>query len=462
MRAIEIDPKAVVIGKRYRTDNELDEEFLESIKEKGILQPITVTPDFTLIAGGRRLAAALTLNLSSINAVIREVTGELDLRECELIENAHRKDLKWIDRTRLVNDIHALMLEKHGEKWNQTKTADFLNRSVGGITRQLQLGKALGQFPTLATCRTEDEAVKLYRKLGEAALIQHLVRGASAANTKQGTVQQPGEPPRDDERESGSSGELAIGVRLSKCAVNHYRTGDAFVGMQEIIDAKLTPNIKLVEVDPPYGIDLKDVKKGESAGLGVYNEIPKDDYIQFLSTLCFYLGKLTPPETRVIFWFGQEWYSEVLRSLRESGFQVDPIPCLWVKPSGQTASPDTYLARCYETFFVAWKGKPPIRKRGRSNVFAFNAVAAAKKRHPTERPIELMQEILTTFGFPGSVLMVPFCGSGNTLRAAYTCGMIPFGWDLTKEYKDPFLAQVELDMQNGLYDRVIGDDLEQD
>lgn len=182
-------------------------------------------------------------------------------------------------------------------------------------------------------------------------------------------------------------------------------------------------------------------------------------YPAFLHKLCTLLFKVTPDEVRVIFWFGQEWYEEVKNCLLEAGFQVDLIPCVWVKPGGQTASPDTYLARCYETFFVAWKGRPPIRKRGRSNVFSFNGVAAVKKRHPTERPIELIQDILTTFGWPGIVVMIPFMGSGNTARAAYTCGMLPFGWDISEGYKNPFLAQVQIDRELGVYDHIIGESL---
>ena len=59
-----------------------------------------------------------------------------------------------------------------------------------------------------------------------------------------------------------------------------------------------------------------------------------------------------------------------------------------------------------------------------------------------------MQEILQTFAWEGSIIMVPFLGSGATLVAAYREGINGFGWDLQEEYKEMFLAAVEDDIVN--------------
>lgn len=467
MNVVELHPSEVIVGERFRTDNDLSEEFLDSIRVKGILQPITINGSRVLVAGGRRLAAALLLKLPSIPAVIRETAGELDLRECELIENLARKDFNWSDRIRLVNRIHELGVEKHGEKWSQQKSADLLERSVGLVNRQLQLSKALKQFPQLLGCKSEDEAVKLYRKLGEAVLVKHLVKQQQARTASEGSVpdgdEQSGAGGEESQDNAGPSRiplEAPLGVRLARNAANGYRIGDALVGMDQIVEDNPTPNFGLIEVDPPYGIDLKEAKKGDSAGLSVYNEVDREAYPAFLQEVCSRLDRLTPTSnTRVIFWFGTEWYDAVYSALTKNNFHVDPIPGVWIKPAGQTASPDTYLARCYETFFIAWKGKPPIRQRGRSNVFDYNPVPAAQKYHPTQRPLELMQELLVTFCYPGQVVLIPFLGSGATLRASYTTGNPALGWDLEGSYKDSFIAQVEKDLEAGLYDELEGGDL---
>jgi len=438
-------PTSVVKGTRFRTNEDLDDEFLDSIREKGIIQPITIDQNKTLVAGGRRLAAALKLELTEIPYIQRQVDTELDLRECELIENLYRKDLTWIDNNNLVNKIHQLMEQKHGNNWSQRKTAEMLNKSVGGINRHLALNKAISHFPALAQCKTEDEAVKLFRKVSERAIVKDLVKQQAARVATPETAT------------SAETAPLPVGVRLASGARDHYRIGDAIKGMQELADKGIVIPCQLVEIDPPYGIDLTSQKKGEdNEGLGEYNEIESKDYDKFLFNTISLVAKVTPPNCRFIIWFGIEWYQYLRDILLTLDIKHDLIPGIWNKGTGQTAAPDLYLGRAYETFIVAWKGDPiPIVKRGRSNVFNYPPEPYGNKYHPTQRPVALMQELLHTYAWPGSVILVPFLGSGATLRTAYQCGMSGFGWDLSEVYKEGFIAQIEKDIQDGSLNEVL-------
>jgi DNA modification methylase len=229
-----------------------------------------------------------------------------------------------------------------------------------------------------------------------------------------------------------------------------------------MLDNELRPPISLVEIDPPYAIDLVGQKKGDAAGLEEYNEIDSSQYRAQMRQILELCMKVTPPNCRFIVWFGVEWYQTFIDIFNDVGLKYDLIPGIWAKPNGQTNAPDLYLARNYETFFVAWKGDIPIPRRGRSNVFAFKPDPHTAKYHPTQRPQELMEEILLTFAYPGSVVLVPYLGSGSTLRAAYRCGMNAFGWDLSEHYKEQFLAAVETDIQSGRYNTILTMDGEQE
>jgi DNA modification methylase len=92
-----------------------------------------------------------------------------------------------------------------------------------------------------------------------------------------------------------------------------------------------------------------------------------------------------------------------------------------------------------------------MAKRGRSNLFLYKPVSSQRKGHPTEKPIELMQELYDTLAFPGAICIIPFLGSGVDLRAAYSRHSTGFGWDLNEDYKDKFLYQVQEDIENALY-----------
>jgi ParB/RepB/Spo0J family partition protein len=460
----------IEVTDRARKDNALDEDFVESIREKGVVQPVTVArtgKGYRLLAGGRRFAASLQLGTATIPCHVLDQATDLDDKEIEFIENALRKDLKWQERLKLVVDIHQLMIDKYGPKGSQTATAKFMDKSVGGINRVLQLASHCKTFPILLECGTEDEAVKKARKIVEGALVMQMSRAhksaAAAAGMGEQELSEVFEASDDEIAEVGDLEDAAESglkpgegfrddqyILSARNAGNHYRVGDAFEELQSMITDGLTPPIKLCEVDPPYGIDLKNQKKGEiSRELDIYEEIPRERYAEWTGQLVSLLDEVLPKDCRIIYWYAQEWYSTIVEAFKEVGWDYDPIPCIWNKGSGQTNAPDLYLARTYETFLVATKGDGvPIAERGRSNVFNFPPVPAARKYHPTQKPLDLMDELLRTFGWPGAILLCPFLGSGVTLRSAYRRGMLPFGFELNESNKGPFLAALEDDIQN--------------
>ncbi|MBU2685938.1 MAG: site-specific DNA-methyltransferase [Gammaproteobacteria bacterium] len=218
-------------------------------------------------------------------------------------------------------------------------------------------------------------------------------------------------------------------------------------------------SIDLVEIDPPYAIKLDKVKKREglsnySYGETGYNEIQADDYPDFLNRTITESVRIMSEHSWLLCWFGPEpWFSVVLEILRRNKLQVRGMPCIWAKgepdetglieqTSGQTLTPMRHLANAYEMFFYAKKGDPRINRQGMTNVFGYKPVPVGQKIHPTERPKEMMQDILTTFVPEGSKVVVPFAGSGNTILAAYESKMTAVGFDLGVEHKESYVARL--------------------
>ena len=115
---------------------------------------------------------------------------------------------------------------------------------------------------------------------------------------------------------------------------------------------------------------------------------------------------------------------------------------IWTKGVGQTMQPNLYMANSFEMFFYARKGRPVLHRKGRINQFDYKTVSSSNKIHTTERPIDMMADLLDVFVSGGSTVMVPFLGSGNTILACDNKDMIGFGYDLGKEYKDRFVLKV--------------------
>ncbi len=431
MQAVPLDK--IHWAQRFREDLGDIDSMVESMKEKGVIQPITCTPDFELLAGERRVTAARKAGLLEIPALIREKKDALDAREIELMENLERKDFNWPERVRLVQEIDRLHKEKD-PNWSGRKTAKLMDRSQAQTQRDLEMAESLEILPELADLTTQDEAYKVVRKFEAKAIVDELHKRQTDALAQE------------------DGGGLEKGVALAlKLAATNYQVGDTFQGLAELPDGGVTggwSRFHVIECDPPYGIDLTNLKSSKdnaASNIHSYEEIEAEQYPAFLNKLAKELYRVAGNHTHLIFWFGPTWQHEVYLALTAAGWSVDVIPCIWTKRQGQTMQPKTYLGRAYEPFYLCRKGVPAILKEGRLNVFDFPTVSGAKKYHPTERPVPLIQEILDTLAGPRSVVLVPFLGSGATLRAAYNLGMVGVGWDMNPEYKAKFMLSIEED-----------------
>jgi len=426
----------IIVGDRFRKDFGDMDEFVASIKEKGIIQPITVDQHLNLLAGGRRYAGATAAGLHKIPCIIRDFVDEIDSREIELIENVYRKDFTWQERDLLVKKINDLYKAKDPE-WSGRDTAKLLDKSVGGVSNSLQRAEYLAVIPELQELKTADEANKFIKKLEGDMVVEELRKRQKASMEKPTT---------------GSDSATAL-KRMLKIADGNYNIGDCFEGMKGL---KTNGNITFIECDPPYGIDLSDTKAGrDSVGSTVtgYKEVPSEEYESFLGRLTSELFRVASKDCWMVFWFGPSWHQSVLNSLRGAGWQVDEIPAIWVKVSGQTQQPQVHLARSYEPFFVCRKGQPVLNKPGRLNTFQFPGcptMGPNAKYHPTQRPVELIEELLETFTVGQQIVFVPFLGSGATLRACYNKGVLGYGYDLNGTYKDKFMLAVEQDSRKNL------------
>lgn len=100
----EFIPLEDISPNKYQPRQEFDQDALEelaaSIKEHGIIQPITVrksTDGYELVSGERRLRASKLAGLATIPAYIRDISTNQSMIEMAIIENIQRKDLNPIE-----------------------------------------------------------------------------------------------------------------------------------------------------------------------------------------------------------------------------------------------------------------------------------------------------------------------------------------------------------------------------
>ena len=428
----------IIVDARFRQDMGNIDELIESIKDKGIIQPITLSNDMHLLAGGRRYTACSILGLTEIPALLREITGEIDAREIELIENVHRKEFTWQEQAQLIARIHSLYQEKD-PNWTGRATAQLIDQSPMNISRALKLARAIEAAPIIAECKTADDASKVLKKLEEDAIVEELAKRQQVFVEKA----HAGHNVTNDQHR------LAVMLQIAK---ENYIIGDVFDKMARL---RNNGHIDLIECDPPYGIDLAAVAERTNI-LGEitrqrnesYQEIPQADYPEFIEKLSKETYRVAGTNCWMVFWFAFAWYEEVKTSLQKAGWHVDVIPSIWCKSTGRTPRPDILLSRTYEPFFLCRKGQPTVIHQGHKNIWMRDG--EEKKYHPAQRPLNLLMDIIETLLDGSKTILVPFIGSGTTLRAAYLLGHKTFGFDSNPEYKNLFLLAVEEDTRKEL------------
>ncbi|HRH24020.1 MAG TPA: ParB/RepB/Spo0J family partition protein [Candidatus Paceibacterota bacterium] len=142
----------------YQPRKEFNEDALkslaESIRQYGLLQPLTVTrsevsrPDgglesrYELIAGERRLRASKLIGLKSVPVVIRGEESNKVKLELAIIENLQREDLNAIDRAKALAQLVEEFGLSHSEVGAKVgRSREYVSNSV----RLLALPDAIQQ-----------------------------------------------------------------------------------------------------------------------------------------------------------------------------------------------------------------------------------------------------------------------------------------------------------------------------
>ena len=137
-RVVFLPPKGIRANPsqpRQVFDQEGLSELADSIRQHGILQPLSVRrvgTGYELVAGERRLRAALLAGLSEVPCIVMQ----MDDREsglAALVENLQRQDLDFIEEARGISRLMELT------DMNQEQTAKLLGKSQSAIANKLRL-----------------------------------------------------------------------------------------------------------------------------------------------------------------------------------------------------------------------------------------------------------------------------------------------------------------------------------
>lgn len=214
------------------------------------------------------------------------------------------------------------------------------------------------------------------------------------------------------------------------------------------------PKAQLVIADIPYNLGNNayasnpqwykdgDNKNGESELAGKeFFDTDKDFRIKEFFHFCNHLIKPEPKEVNkagaMIVFCAFQQIGYLIEKANEYGFKNN-YPLVFVKNfSSQVLKANMKIVGATEYAVVFYRDKlPKFNNNGKMifNQFNWRKDSGYPKLHPTQKPVNLLKELIQIFTDEGDTVIDPVAGSGSTLRAAYELRRNSYGFEIKKDF----------------------------
>lgn len=230
------------------------------------------------------------------------------------------------------------------------------------------------------------------------------------------------------------------------------------------------PKAQLVIADIPYNLaenayasspqwyvdgDNKngESKKAKSAFFDTdgYFRIP--EYMHFCSKMLIKEPKEVGKAPAMIVFCAFEQMQQIIEYGKKYGF-MKSYPLVFVKNySGQVLKANMKIVGATEYAVVLYRDKlPKFNNNNRMifNWFKWERDTQTLKIHPTQKPVQLLKQLIEIFTDEGDVVIDPCAGSGSTLRACAEINRSCYGFEIKKDYYKQAKQKMLKDVQQSL------------
>ncbi len=237
--------------------------------------------------------------------------------------------------------------------------------------------------------------------------------------------------------------------------VNKIYNMDCIEGLKQLEDN----SIDLVIIDPPYSSGTRQAtnrkagaipKRGEKwakAGIIWDSSFSSFGLSQFMNTFYTLVKEKMKEHSHIYTFIDWRHYPLISLSLEQAGLFINNL-IVWDK--GMYTLGGNYRSQ-YELIIFASKGQGKrLNTTTQGNVFKYKRVYNGE--HPTEKPEDLLRDLIGFASIKEDIVLDCFCGSGSTLNSANKIGRRFIGFDVRKEYVE--MANKRLS-QNTLNDALV-------
>jgi site-specific DNA-methyltransferase (adenine-specific) len=369
----------------------------ESIRERGIQEPIKILSDGAIIDGCHRKKIAQELDIKDIPYEIKRLNKDEAL-ELGISLNLARRNLSFEQKKEIIKKLR-------GRGWTQERVAKLIGMPFQTISR-LEKGSnsqmGITSIPDLRYKISKEEEGEIF----ERAKVETQEQIASDYNITRRRVGQiikkkNEQLHREKEIREASDKKLPLGITLLE--------GDFFDQINKVEDH----SIDLLVVDPPYGVmddyewDKKDIKFADNWIKKIKPKL-KENYAGF------------------IFCDSRRGYDfeTILRQYFEIKNRI-----IWVRKNmsmGRVVK--NRFISAYEVIFYFGNKELNLPAKWGNERFDVMEYAVPQsnfkegKYHPTQKPIKLIERFIYLGSNRGDMVLDCFAGSGTTGRACLSLG----------------------------------------
>jgi len=222
--------------------------------------------------------------------------------------------------------------------------------------------------------------------------------------------------------------EKVLETRVETKISDNIKNGDSL----EILESLENGCIDVVLTDPPYGISYKSNRSMFDEAItkrGLLND-GKDEAFELLDKTCEILQRKTADNAHLYFFCSWNVFS-YFESIISKYFTIK-TPIVWDKGNKGSGDLENDWGNQTELIIYCVKGKKLVNTR-RGNIINVSRLHTSKMVHPTQKPTELLKQILEVSAVNGDFIVDPFMGSGSTIKASNELGFKSLGIELDKE-----------------------------
>ena len=201
--------------------------------------------------------------------------------------------------------------------------------------------------------------------------------------------------------------------------------GDCLEVMKAIPDG----SVDCVITDPPYLMDLKPQRKNAKFH-GVH--IKNDDNAEWVDGFFNEVSRLLKPNSVAFIFCNHFCMADFITSALKAGLTLKNH-LIWDKchfGMGNNWRP------IHESILVFTNGKFKTVSKNNKTILSYKKVYHSKAIHPTQKPVDLLEHLITESDLQGDIVLDPFMGSGSTMIACLNTNRKGIGIELDKHYFD--------------------------